>query len=71
MTDNAPVLQPDKTDYDRSISSVSAESHKNSMYENHEITLRRSETDNEKVMRASKSVLMQFDPLSHGKLHAK
>ncbi|KAL1517999.1 hypothetical protein ABEB36_001689 [Hypothenemus hampei] len=50
------ILIPDKVTNNR----LSSESHLNSIYENHEIPLRRTSTQ----MRASKSVIMQFDPLN-------
>lgn len=55
------MLIPDKTDAP-SNRPISEESHANSVYENYEIPLR-SENHAEK-MRASKSVIMQFDPLN-------
>ncbi|XP_066157083.1 arf-GAP with Rho-GAP domain, ANK repeat and PH domain-containing protein 1 isoform X1 [Euwallacea fornicatus] len=66
---NNAVLIPDKIDVNqgtsvqRPESNVSSESHQNSIYENHQISLKRFERPAEKI-RASKSVIMQFDPLS-------
>lgn len=64
------ILVPDKADgpasdvnFNRSLSNASAESHENSIYENHPILFRKSET--ESGMRPSKSIILQFDPLSH------
>lgn len=56
------MLIPDKTDGSTN-RPISGESHVNSVYENYEIPLRRSESQAEKI-KASKSVIMQFDPLT-------
>lgn len=56
------MLIPDKTDAPVN-RLISEESHVNSVYENYEIPLRRSESQTQK-MKASKSVIMQFDPLT-------
>ncbi|KAH1008777.1 uncharacterized protein LOC109539383 isoform X1 [Dendroctonus ponderosae] len=64
------LLVPDKinnakpSDYQRTLSNVSAESHSNSMYENHVVPRRQTQEKEDKI-RASNSVLMQFDPLNH------
>ncbi|CAG9770406.1 unnamed protein product [Ceutorhynchus assimilis] len=61
VTDDCSMpLIPDKTETKKSIS---GESHANSIYENHQVPLRHP-AGNPTEQRASKSVLMQFDPLN-------
>ncbi|XP_030762777.1 arf-GAP with Rho-GAP domain, ANK repeat and PH domain-containing protein 1 [Sitophilus oryzae] len=59
------VLIPAKVENTHRVSNASSMNHTNSIYENHEVVFLRENKDASNSNKTSKSVLMQFDPLTH------